>query len=123
MSGIKHSVIKSRMLAIIFLLLNAVCIASPVIKNTADDFNQAISLPFGHNANSSETEENQLPNSSFINYHLQRSVVSENPNGKANFNGNVPALFAKKWFKYSLTGSDFLPKPDYYNCLFLYTLF
>lgn len=123
MSGIKHSVIKSRVLAIIFLFLNAVCIASPVIKNTADDFKQAISLPFGHNAHSSETEESQLPNSSFINYHLKSSVTLKNHNGDANFNGNVPALSASNWFKYSLTGSDFLPKPGYYNCLFLYTLF
>lgn len=119
----KPTMIKSRILAIVFLFLNAVCIASPVMKNTAEDYNQLISLPFGHDANSAESEENQLPNSSFINHRAQSSVTLKNDNCNANFNGNVPSQRVQKWSNFSIIVSDLLPKPGYYSFLFLYTLF
>ncbi|MEO6894570.1 MAG: hypothetical protein ABI136_06000 [Ginsengibacter sp.] len=123
MSASKHSVIKSRMLAIIFLFLNVVCIASPVMKNTADDYNQLISLPFGHDANSAESEENQLPNSSFINYNSQRFILAKNDHCPTNFICNVPSPAGQKSNNSYFIPFDLLPKPGYYSFLFLYTLF
>ena len=78
MRGSKHNFFKSRMLAVIFLFLNAVSIASPVIKNTADDNKPIISLTVGYAANAFESEENQTPNSSFINHYSRSSVTLKN---------------------------------------------
>ena len=119
----KHTMIKSRILAIVFLFLNAVCIASPVLKSTGTDCKQLISLPFGHDANSSEAEENQLTNISFINQHSQVSATSKKQTINDDFKVNIPVLRFQKHSNSSITVSDFLPKPGYYKFLFLYTLF
>ena len=119
MSFSKHIVFKSRMLAVVFLFLNAVCIASPIVKNNADNHNQLISLPLGQNA---ESEETQLPNSSFINHHAQRSIVLKNLNCNSGFIEKEPILPAQRR-PGTITTSGFLPKPGYYIFLFRYTLF
>lgn len=122
MPCIKHSGFRSRMLAIIFLFLNCVCIASNGIKNTTDDYNQAISLQFGHDFNTLESEENQLPTSSFINHLSRSSVTLKNHNCNGNFYCNASVLSFQKCCNPSIA-SDFLPKPGNYTFLFRYTLF
>lgn len=119
MSFSKHKLFKSRILAVIFLFLNAVCIASPVVKNTFQDHTQLISFSLGHNA---ESEESQLPDFSFINHHTQRFFLLKKDNCSADLIDKVAILPGKKWSD-SITASDLLPKPAYYSFLFLYTLF
>ena len=123
MSDSNHSVILRNMLAIIFVFLNAVSIASPVIKNTADDYRQLVSLPLGHNSNTSGPEENQLLNTSFLNHQAQSSVSLKNHNCNANFNCNAPLLSVQKCSNSSIAPSFFLERPGYYIFLFRYTLF
>ena len=123
MPGSKHSVFKSRILAIIFLFLNAVCIASPVIKNATDDYNQAISLSFGHDANTFGSEENQLPNSSIINHFSRSSVTLKNHICAENIYDHSSVYSVQKYSNSSIAASALLQKPGYYTCLFRYTLF
>ena len=119
----KHNVIKSRILAVIFVLLNAVSVASPVIKNRADGNKPIISLPFGNAANAFESEENQTVNSSFIN-HFSRSLVRvKNYICTENVCSHSFVFSIGKWRVPSITTSTFLPKPGYYIFLFRFTLF
>ena len=120
----KHSVFKSKVFAIIFLFLNAVCIASPVIKNTADEYQSLISLSFGHDVNTFESEENQLPRSSFISRSTSRSSVTlKNHICTENFNSYSTGYAVQKYSNSSIAASALLQKPGYYTCLFRYTLF
>ena len=123
MSGSKHNFFKSRVLAVIFVFLNAVSIASPVIKNTADDNKPIISLPFEYAANTVESEENQTPNSSVINHFSRKLVTLRNHICTENAYSRSSVFSVQKWTGPSITNSAFLPKPGYYIFLFRYTLF
>jgi len=123
MRGSKHTVIKSRILAVIFVLLNAVSVASPVIKNRADDDKSIISSPFGNAGNAFESEENQTPNSSFINHFSRSSVTVKNHICTENVYCHSLVFPVQKWRGSSITTSTFLPKPGYYIFLFRCTLF
>jgi hypothetical protein len=120
----KHSIFKSRLLAIIFLFLNAVCIASPVTKNTADEYQSLISLSFGHDVNTFESEENQLPRASFISRSTSRSSVTlKNHICTQNSYRYSAGSAVQKYSNSSIASSALLQKPGYYACLFRCTLF
>ena len=119
----KHNGFRSRMFAIIFLFLNCVCIASPVIKNTTDGYTQVISSQPGHDLNTSGSEENQLPAYSFKHHPVRISATSANHICNENFYSDASFLPVKKCCKVSVTGQDLLPKPGYYTFLFRFKLF
>ena len=111
-------------LAVFFLFLNVICIASPVIKNTADGYKSVISIPTGQDINTFESEENQLPRSSFINRFFSRSpVILKNHNRAENFNVQSSLLTEYKCSNAIIATSSRLQKPGYYTCLFLCNLF
>ncbi|MEO6948605.1 MAG: hypothetical protein ABI297_01730 [Ginsengibacter sp.] len=119
----KHNVYKSRLLAIVFLFLNAVCIASPVMKNTADEYQSVITPQFGHDSISFELE-NQLPKSSLTSRFFSRSPVKLKNHIRAeNFYCFSTAFSVQKYPNSSIDSSATLQKPGYYASLFRYTLF
>lgn len=110
-------------LAVFFLFLNVICIASTVIKNTADGYKSLISVPYGHD-NTFESEENQLSRSSFVSRFFSRSSVNlKNHSCAENFNVQSLLLTVQKCSNAIIATSSLLQKPGYYTCLFLYTLF
>lgn len=122
MPGRRHNFFKHRMLAIFFLFLNAVCTALPVVNNNAGDHRQSISLMTGHEG-ASETEENELPRSSFTNQHVQNQIILKDRNCTRDFYEKIPKLFVQKELHSFITASHLLPVPGYYTFLFLCTLF
>lgn len=123
MPGHRHSFFKHRMLAVFFLFLNVVCSASPVVKNNAEDHQLLISLPLGHDGNTSGLEENPALNSSFLNQHLQSCRLLKNHNCLRDFSEKGPAFSVHHESDFFITASKFLPIPGYYTFLFLCTLF
>lgn len=123
MSSSKQNGFRSTMLAIIFLFLNGVCIASPGIKNITDDCQQVIASQPGHDLNNSGSEENQPPAYSFKNYAVQISATPRNYTCNENFYSDAALLPVTECCKSSMTGRYFLPKPGYYTFLFRYKPF
>ena len=117
----KHSIYRSRLLAVIFLFLNAVCIASPGIKNSADNYNQ-VALQAGQDINAFESEESVVPAASFISQVRRGSLSATDDIYKHNFSCAL-ALPVDKWSHPAIAQSAFLQKPGYYTFLFRYTLF
>lgn len=119
-----YSRFRRSIFAVFFLFLNVICIASPVIKNTTDDYKSVISLPFGQDTNTFESEENQLPRSSFVSRFFSRSSVTlKNHSCAENFNVQSSLLTVQQCSNAIIAASSLLQKPGYYTCLFLYTLF
>lgn len=119
-----HNRFRRSILAVCFLFLNVICIASPVIKNTADDYKSIISVPSGQNTDTFESEENQLPRSSFVSRFFSRgSVTLKNHSCAENFNVQSSLLTVQKCSNAIIAASSLLQKPGYYTCLFLYNLF
>lgn len=119
----KHNGFRNRILAIILLFFNCVCVASGSIKNTFEHHNQVMCVQFGNDANNFESEENIVPASSFINRVSTVSVSSKNHIYNQNFYYNAPVLFCQKWRQSLVTEAGFLLKPRYYCFLFRYSLF
>lgn len=119
----EHNGFKSRVLSIVFLFLNAVCIASPGIKNVAENYQQSVASQFGHELNNPGPEESELPIYSFKNHAVQISATPRNYACNENFYSKALPLPAKKCCKSFITASYFLPKPGYYTFLFRFKLF
>lgn len=125
MSCCKHNSFRIRLFAILFLFLNYVCTAAPVIKNISEAHKQAISLQRGHDFNTLETEEeNRLAASSIINHRTQSWYRKCNkPNCNKNNHCNANVFSFQSWEHPSITVADFLPTPGYYTFLFRYKPF
>ena len=119
-----HSRFRRSILAVFFLFLNVICIASPVVKNATDDDKPVITLLYGQDIHFVEPDENQLTRSSFVNRFFSRSAASlKNHNGTENIYRYSSVLMAQKCSNSIIAVSSLLQKPGYYSCLFLYTLF
>lgn len=115
----KHNIYRSRILAVIFVFLNAVCIASTGIKNSADY--QQVALQSGVDLNAFGSEENQEPTASFISQFRRTCLSTQNHN--PNFYRTIALLPLEEWHDPAIAQSACLQKPGYYNFLFHYTLF
>jgi hypothetical protein len=125
MSGSKHNRFRLRLFSILFLFLNCVCTAAPVIKNTSEAYKQAISLQRGLDFNALETgEENRLATSSIINHSIQFLYRKYNKHScnKTSY-ATINVLPFQSWEHPSITVADFLPTPGYYTFLFRYKPF
>ena len=123
MPGKQHSGFKCRLLAILFLFFNCVCVAAPAVKATLNDdgvdFLQLTQTP-----NQPETEEeNHLVKSKFITQYRHFSLQKQHSNRLFNIGhkSNAPAATDVKLSQPSLQAS--LPRPAYYAFLFRYNLF
>ncbi|MEO6134690.1 MAG: hypothetical protein ABIP35_06025 [Ginsengibacter sp.] len=112
-----HNSFTKSILAVMFMFLNGICIASPALKNTADNYSQNASL------NNLETTENQLPAQSLKLNTIRRSVVLVNRANVENLYNNTVAIVFNKSSDFSPANLYLLPKPAYYLLLFHYTLF
>ena len=110
-------------LAFIFLFLNGICVASPSVKNSTDNFTQTSSVQLGYDLNNPETTENHLPAQSIRQQSVRRSVVPANQADFENIYNNTAPLHIKEDFHYFRAGTYFHPIPGYYIFLFRYTLF
>jgi hypothetical protein len=117
-----HSSFSKSILAFIFLFLNGICIASPAIKNSVDNYTQTSTLQAGNDLNTLETTENHLPAQSIRHKGVRYSVVSlSNAGGK--IDNNIADLDMQRSSQYSRHETYFQPRPGYYIFLFRYTLF
>ena len=114
-----HSSLSKSILAVIFLFLNGICVASPAIKNITHNNIEVSSLQPGNDSNSPEITENHLATQSIRHQAVRRSVLTLNNAGE-NIDNNIAAL---RGLEYSRADSYFLPRPGYYIFLFRYTLF
>lgn len=109
------------MLAMIFMLLNCVCMASGAIKVNAPSKTAIVSLEFEHDANDIDTESNSLSTYSFKNNQL--SFSSDKYVTKQFLKDvNAPQRFVLNIFLPSLA-SYLIPEPGYYSFLFQFSLF
>lgn len=119
MAGRKHNIYRSRILAVIFVFLNAVCIASTGLKNSADY--QQTGLQSGLDLNAFGSEENQEPAASFVSQFRRTCLSTQNNN--SGFYRTITLLHLGEWRDPAIAQSARLQKPGYYNFLFRYTLF
>ncbi len=113
----------SRMLAILFLFLNCVSVASPAVDITANDYRHAgVSQP-ANDLNNPGSEENQLPAYSFKHHPVRISSTAANHACKENSYSTSSILPIKMGLAPGMNSSYFSPKPAYYNSLFRYKLF
>ncbi len=122
----QHSRFKSRLLGLLFLFFNCVCIAAPVVKLSSDDYREATSMQLVHIPNAPETEEeNHFTASVYVNQLNHFSFRKHN--GKHVFNESNSIAFTSVndavGQKFYLSTSNFLPTPGYYVFLFRYNLF
>lgn len=121
----QHTSFRCMLLGILFLLLNCVCTAAPVIKITSEDYKQAISLQLIQNTGATETEEeSQLITTSYVSQVTPFSVRKQFPCLACNTSSNrliAPAAFSSQ--SSYLSARCFLPIPGYYAFLFRYNLF
>jgi hypothetical protein len=115
----KHNIYRSRTLAVIFMFLNAVCIASTGIKDSADY--QQVALQSGVDLNTFGSEESQEPAASLVSQ-FRRTCLST-PNHNPSFYRTIALLPLEEWHDPAIVQSACLQKPGYYNFLFHYTLF
>ena len=123
MPCIHYNNFSKSILVVIFLFLNGICIASPAVKNTADNHTQTASLPLGNDLNNVETGENQLPVQSCKQQAALRSVAPANGAGIQTLYNNSAEPDVQNLLNYYAAPSFFLPRPGYYIFLFRYTLF
>ena len=124
MNAIKNTLLKSRLLALIFILLNTVCSAAPSINNAfvtkaQNSFQTVLQV-----ANNIESEEAFAETSTCIINH--RSACSHSNTGEKIFDKKSgPFASACKQTKadFFIKLSTLLPAPRYYNFLFRYNLF
>lgn len=114
---------KSRILAIIFLFLNAVCIASPAIKTAYENEGQSVTIPFINDFNTVESEE-EISGTSFINNHKSLSSANKSNNNRSEKNYlQRLVLSVQNHFSPFIKNSAFLPTPHYYTFLFRFKPF
>ncbi len=118
-----HNNFSRSILAFIFLFLNGICVASPSVKNSTDNFTQTSTVQFGYDLNNPETTENHLPAQTMRKQSARHSVVPSNQADFENIYINTAPLNIKLDFHYSRAGTYFPPLPGYYIFLFRYTLF
>lgn len=123
MTRSKHSNFSKSILAVIFVFLNGICVATPAIKNSTGNYTQTSSLQFGYDLNNPETAENHLPAQTIRQQAVRRSLIPSDRAGIENINNDTTALRMHEGFNYSRSSSYFLPRPGYYIFLFRYTLF
>ena len=124
MNSIKNTLLKSRLLALIFILLNTVCSAAPSLNNTfgtkaENSFQTVLQM-----ANNIESEEAFAETSTCIINH--RASCSNFSRGERIFDKKSgPTASACKVTKtdFFIKLSTLLPAPRYYNFLFRYNLF
>ena len=124
MNAIQNTLLKSRLLALIFILLNTVCSAAPSINNAfvtkaQNSFQTVLQV-----ANNIESEEAFAETSTCIINHRSGcsnfgtgEKISDKKSGPSASTGNQ----IKTNFFIKL--STLLPAPRYYNFLFRYNLF
>lgn len=123
MTGSKLYNFKSRILAIIFLFLNAVCIATPAIKTAYENEGQSVTIPFINDFNTVESEE-EISGTSFINNHKGLSSANKsNSNRSAKNYLQRLVLSVQNRFSPFIKFSAFLPTPHYYTLLFRFKPF
>ncbi len=107
----------------VFLFLNAVCIASPGIKNITNDYQQLVASQSGLDLSNPGSEESQVPMYSFKNHVVQISAAARNYVCNENLYSDASLLPAGNCCKSFIAASYFLPKPAYYTFLFRFKLF
>jgi hypothetical protein len=121
MATFKHFNYKSTLLAIVFGLLNCVCMASPVLKANADCKKELVSLPFGNDLNNIEIEGDPISAYSFkinqVNFAPAKFSSDPNPYNDIPINGFISKPLASNFSAY------LIPEPGYYSFLFQYCLF
>lgn len=126
MSRKLHTVIKSRLLAVLFLFFNCVCTATPVVQFASGHEKEAVSPGLTKTNVPAENEEDVHAPASFYVNHIKRFSVPKQYNRHVQHSINaVPA--------FSFSGHDprsmccsyagLLPVPGYYSFLFRYKLF
>lgn len=123
MSRSYHSSFSRSILAVIFVFLNTICVASTAIKNSANNFIQISSLQTAPDLNNPETSENHLPAQSLKQQVVRRAVVPSNRAHIESINNNTLVLYNKSDLPYDTFTSHFLTRPGYYIFLFRFTLF
>jgi len=125
MLGKQHTGFRHRLLAMLFLFFNCVCTAAPIIKNTSQEYKQAVSLRLAPSPNTAETEEeSRLVASSYVHQLTHFSLKKQHSNHLYKQHNNQAASFADSGLlKVFFTSVNSLPRPGYYAFLFRYTLF
>lgn len=121
----QHSLFKSRLISLLFLFFNGVCIAAPVVKLTSEEYKEVASISLVHIPNAPETEEeNRFSASVYVNQLNHFSFRKHNDQHV--FNKSNSIVFSSTCDvdqNFYLSTSNFLPVPGYYAFLFRYNLF
>jgi len=124
MNAIKNTLLKSRLLALIFILLNTVCSAAPSFNNTFGTKTQNSFQTVLQMANNIESEEAFAETSTCIINH--RTASSNYSTGEKIFDkksGSTLSACKINKTDFFIKLSTLLPAPRYYNFLFRYNLF
>jgi len=124
MNAIQNTLLKSRLLALIFILLNTVCSAAPSLNNAFGTKAQNSFQTVLQMANNIESEEAFAETSTCIINH--RTACSNSVTGeKISDKKSGPFASTGKQVKtdFFIKLSTLLPAPRYYNFLFRYNLF
>jgi hypothetical protein len=124
MNAIQNTLLKSRLLALIFILLNTVCSAAPSLNNTFGTKAQNSFQTVLQMANNIESEEAFAETSTCIINH-RTACSNSNTGEKIADKKSGPFASTCKQVKtdFFIKLSTLLPAPRYYNFLFRYNLF
>jgi hypothetical protein len=122
----QHADFKSRWFALLFLLINCVCTAAPVLKLGSEENRQSGFSSLFQVPGTTETgEENHFTASACVNGLTHFSFRKQGGKQIYNTEGSVPRTsFCDTVFQQShFSAADVLPTPGYYTFLFRYNLF
>lgn len=124
MNAIQNTLLKSRLLALIFILLNTVCSAAPSLNNAFGTKAQNSFQTVLQMANNIESEEAFAETSTCIINH-RTACSNSNTGEKIADKKSGPFASTGKQVKtdFFIKLSTLLPAPRYYNFLFRYNLF
>jgi len=124
MNAIQNTLLKSRLLALIFILLNTVCSAAPSLNNAFATKAQNSFQTVLQMANNIESEEAFAETSTCIINH-RTACSNSNTGEKIADKKSGPFASTGKQVKtdFFIKLSTLLPAPRYYNFLFRYNLF
>jgi hypothetical protein len=122
-----HMDFKGKLLGMLFLFFNCVCVAAPVVKLTSESYKDAVSMQLDPIPNTPETEEeNRLTSFSYVNQPIRPSLRKQNEGQVYYKDSSIhTALFPSNrdsQKSYPIV-AGFLPRPGYYTFLYRHHLF
>ncbi len=112
---------KRTLLAVILVFLNCVCMASSVVKTSADRNTDVVSLQFCDDLDNLETEPNPVTAYSFKNIQVNVCAARTPAGLRTSYNRSIQ--FPVQNIAIHRLSACLIPEPAYYSLLFIYSLF